>query len=212
MLLSPEKKAPAALQALSVLGGILCIILIVFFGYAVTRRTHSEMNPEAIGYGIGTVIGVFLIPAIGVLIYAKVNKRKHVPAYLFGATCSIALLWSLFGIVPQLAKQKPLNQGEINQRVAQLAREGIGQAPNAGNKDEFDDLLRAFFADIKKFNDSYNAEVAANPTSALTHLYGADSFSSDANISLTLQQLRASLAIDERKRNRQRAHLAERFD
>lgn len=194
----PKKEAPAAPKILCVIGGMVCIILIVWLCAALARKTYPVMNAEGVGYAFGSGIGVFLLPAIGVLIYAKANKKKHEPAYLFGATCGIALLWSFLGIVPQLIKQKTYSQEEINQRVAQLAKEGLGQVPKGKNQDEADDVLRAFFADIKKFNDDYNAEIAANDTSGMKGLYSADSFSSDAKISLALQQLRATLAIDEK--------------
>jgi hypothetical protein len=190
--------APTVLKVLSVIGGILCLLIIVSLSAILTRRTHPSMDALAVGFLIGTCIGAFLFPVIGILLYAKFNKRRHVPAYLFGATCGFALLWSFLGIVPQFAKQSPSSPDQIQQRIAMLAKEGTGQARKSGNQDEYDEILRSLFADAKKFNDDYNAEVAANDRSAPDVIYSANSYKNDANISRTLAQLHATLAIDEK--------------
>ena len=194
----PAKEAPAALRILSAVGGILSIIVIGLMNAALVRGTYPSMSSEAVGYWVGTCIGVFLFAAIVVLLYAKLNKRKHVPVYLFGATCGIALLWSFVGVVPQLAKLKSEKPGDVQQRIKKLAKEGTGQAPVSGNQGKFDDIIRPFFGDIKKFNDDYLAEAAALDSSALQALYGAKSFDGDENISRVLEQLRAMKAVEDK--------------
>src|SRR5258708_18069880 len=128
----------------------------------------------------------------------KVSKKKHTPAYLFAATCAFALLWAVLGIAPQIGKRAEPSQDDINARIARLAREGTGQAPVGANEDEFDALIRTFFADVKKFNEDYRAEIAATDNSALPSLYTADSFNTDANISRMLDQLHVTLTLDEK--------------
>jgi hypothetical protein len=194
----PAKEAPLTLKILAVAGGLVCVLIVVLMSLVLTRRTHLTMNPEAIGFAIGTCIGAFLFPIIGVLLYAKFNKKKHVPAYLFGAICGFALLFSFFGIVPQFAKPSVSSPDEIHKRLATLAKEATGQKPVGKNQDEYDDILRGFFADIKKFNDDYHAEIAAADNSALKSLYTASSFSNDANISKTIEQLQAVRDLDEK--------------
>ncbi|HWZ99353.1 MAG TPA: hypothetical protein VN025_16465 [Candidatus Dormibacteraeota bacterium] len=195
---APAREAPAALKILAVTGGFLCVFIIVMMSAYVTRKTHTVMDAQAIGYAVGMCIGVFLLPVIGVLIYAKVNKRKHVPAYLFGVTCGIALFWSFLGILPQLAKQSASSPDKVNERIATLAKEATGQQPNSGNQEKYDDIIRPFFADIKKFNDEYMEEVNKLDNSALKTMYGAKSFDGDETISRVLEQLHATQNVDQK--------------
>jgi hypothetical protein len=190
--------APTVLKVLSVIGGIVCLLIVIFLSAILARTTHPSMDAQAIGFLVGTCIGAFLVPVIGILLYAKFNKRRHIPAYLFGATCGFALLWSFLGIVPQLAKLNTSSADQIQRRIAMLAKEGTGQAAKSRNQDEYDEILRSLFADVKKFNDDYNAEIAANDRSAPETIYSADSYKNDANISRALAHLHSALSIDEK--------------
>jgi len=191
------KQPPLALRLLAVFGGVFCFALVALLGVGAARKAYPRMNAEALGYAFGTCIGAFLLSGVVLLIYLKVGKKKHNPAYLFGATCAFALLWAVLGIAPQIGKREP-SQEEINAKIARLAREGLGQAPVSRDEDELDGLLRSFFADVKKFNEDYNAEIAAIDNSSLQSLYSAGSFDSEANISLMLDQLHVTLALDEK--------------
>ena len=199
--LSPAPVAPKppalAFRLLAVFGGVLCFAFIALLSIGAARKAYPVMNTEALGYAFGTCIGAFLLSGVVLLIYLKVSKKKHTPAYLFGATCAFALLWAVLGIAPQIGKREQ-SQEEINARIARLAREGLGQAPVSRNEDELDGLLRSFFADVKKFNEDYRAEIAATDNSSLNVLYTPDSFNSEANIARMLDQLRATLAVDEK--------------
>ncbi len=161
-------KPPAlAFRLLAVFAGVLCFAVIALLSVLAARKTYPVMNPEALGFAFGTCIGAFLLSGVALLIYLKVSKKKHTPAYLFAATCAFALLWAVLGIAPQIGKRAEPSQEEINARIARLAREGLGQAPVSRNEDELDGLLRGFFADVKKFNEDYNAEIATIDNSSL---------------------------------------------
>jgi len=173
------------------------MLLVLFNVGAAMRHAHSSDLQEAVARLITRCIFAFLFPTIGVLIYANVNKSKHSAPHLFATTCFFALILSIMSTAGEAGKSSPSSDDAyIKQRIIELAKEATGQATNSGNQNEYDDIFRAFFADIKKFNDDYNAEAAKNDNSAIETMYGAESYKGDENITRVLQQLNAMLALE----------------
>jgi hypothetical protein len=187
-----------AVNVLAGVGSALCIVLVIALSALATKGMYGSLSSRAFGYFVGRIIGAFLPPVIGLLMFKKASKKKRSPVGLLGVCCVFAFVLALISSASGLSKLRPRSQAELQQRIARLAREGTGQAPKTRNQDEFDEVIRSFFGDLKKFNADYAKEVASNDRSALKGMYGAESFRSDDSIAATLRQLNATLALEQK--------------
>ena len=182
------------LNAFSILGAMLVLAM----GYYKARIwSHGVFNAEANGYFMGSL----LMPTIIAWLIVWLSTRKRnppMPGAQKGAMgVSIALLVCFISLAGELGSAyRTSTEDETKQRIARLAKEGTGQAPKSADEGRFDEIIRPFFADIKKFNDDYTTESSALDNSAITPLYGAKTFDSDHNISKAIEQLRAMDAVE----------------
>jgi hypothetical protein len=194
----PPKPITIASKVLLTIGSVISLVLMIFLNAAVTLSSHGSLDGPAGHYFAGTIFGTLLMAGIGILILKKFSKKSHSSAGIFATFCAFAFAWSLLGTISEIAKSRPPFNREVQNHVKELAREGTGQAPISGDQDEFDGVGRSFFADMKQFNDNFRAEVAKTDHSALDAMYSAESYSSDANIVRTMQQLTAALALEDK--------------
>lgn len=192
----PPKEGSTAFRVLAAISALLSTILVVFLSAVVARRTYGSITSEASGYFIGRIIGAFLFPAIGVLLYKKFSKQRHSSVGLLAACCGFAFVFAVLATMSEFGKPAKFDTGNIEKRIGALAKEGTGQVPSSGNQTEFDPILRPFFADIKKFNNDYMSEVNRLEADAPGVLYSAESFNGDENIARQLKHLRATQDVE----------------
>jgi hypothetical protein len=190
--------SPAAGALISICVAIGAALL-VGMAYLKTRMwSHGNFTPVARGYFLGSLVTPLLLSWLIVWLITRKRNPPMATAKKLGVGVSIAVVWSFLALVGVASSYRSQSEEDISQRIAKLAREGTGRAPKSENKDEYDDILRSLFADIKKFNDDYNADLAAADNSQLKQLYTANSFRNGATISLMLTQLHTTLAVDEK--------------
>jgi hypothetical protein len=177
---------------------IVGAMLVLAIGFYKTKLAPHSSESEKSGYLFGAILGPVLIAWL--IVWLATRKRNPpIPNTHKGAMgISIALFVSLLSLAGGLKTFRPPTQSETNERVARLAKEATGQAPKTADEGKFDEIIRPFFADIKKFNDGYTAEVSALDQSAIAPLYGAKTFDGDYNISRAIEQLRATDAVEEK--------------
>jgi|SRR5579859_1891884 len=173
-------------------------MVVLAIGIYKTKVAPHPSEAEKGGYLFGAILGPVLIAWL--IVWLATRKRNPpVPSNHKGVMgISIALFVSLLSLVGALKTLRPPTQEETNARIARLAKEGTGQAPKSADEGKLDEIIRPFFADIKKFNDDYMAEVNTLDKSAITPLYGAKTFDGDYNISKAIEELRAMDAVEEK--------------
>ena len=187
-------RVPAPLLSLITIVGAM---LVLMMGYYKTKLwSHGVLTPEASGYFIGGLLTPTLIAWL--IVWLTTRKRvPPVPGNHKGVMgISVALLVSLLSLSGELSRLRPSSENETRERIARLAKEATGQAPKSAEQGKFDGIIRPFFADIKKFNDDYLAEVNTLDKSAITPLYGAKTFDGDSNLGKAIEQLRAMEAVE----------------
>ena len=166
--------------------------------YKAKLWSHGVFTPEADGYFIGGLLTPTLIAWL--IVWITTRKRiPQVPGNHKGVIgISVALLVSLLSLSGELSRLRPSPDSVTKERIARLAKEATGQAPKSVEQGKFDGIIRPFFADIKKFNDDYLAEVNTLDKSAITPLYGAKTFDGDSNLGKAIEQLHAMEAVEEK--------------
>jgi len=177
---------------------IVGAILVLAIGFYHTKLAPHPSESEKGGYLFGAVLVPTLIAWLVVWLATR-KRNPPIPSNHKGVMgISIALLVSLLSLAGGLKPYRPRTESETKNRIARLAKEGTGQAPKSADEGKFDEIIRPFFADIKKFNDDYMAEVNALDKSAIAPLYGAKTFDGDHNISKAIEQLQAMDAVEEK--------------
>ncbi|HJZ64138.1 MAG TPA: hypothetical protein VKD70_07465 [Candidatus Acidoferrum sp.] len=182
------------LAVLTIVGAILVLAI----GFYHTKLAPHSSESEKGGY----LFGALLVPTLiaWLIVWLATRKRNPpIPSNHKGVMgISIALFVSLLSLAGGLKPYRPRTESETKDRIARLAKEGTGQAPKSADEGKFDEIIRPFFADIKKFNDDYMAEVNALDKSAIAPLYGAKTLDGDYNISKAIEQLQAMDAVEEK--------------
>jgi hypothetical protein len=171
-----------------------CWYVIAITSLLVTVRKYGSLSAEAYGYLIGSFIGTFLLPLLGVTLYYR-KRLPRVPVHRKVLVISVlSLLLSVF--VFQGNHSLPVNL--TSDRASRLAQEGAGLVPASPDQSIWDASVRSFFAEVKEHNRQYVAEAGALDQSALTGMYSAESFRDRARMEKIMAQLRANLAVDEK--------------
>lgn len=190
-------RIPGGLLSLFMIVGAFLVLVMAY--YTAKLWSHGNFTPEASGYAVGGLLTPTLIAWL--IVWLGTRKRiPPLPANQKGAMgVAIALLVSFLSLFGQLKTTfRPRTDRETKDHIARLAKEATGQAPKTADDGNFDEIIRPFFSDIKKFNDDYMAEVNALDRSAITPLYGAKSFDGDPHISKAIEQLQAMDAVEEK--------------
>jgi hypothetical protein len=187
-------RVPAPLLNLFTIVGAMLVLVMAY--YKTKLWSHGVFTAEANGYFIGGLLTPTLIAWL--IVWLATRKRiPPVPSNYKGVMgISIALFVSLLSLSGELSRLRPRSESETRERIARLAKEATGQAPKSAEQEKFDGIIRTFFADIKKLNDNYMAEVNTLDKSAITPLYGAKTFEGDSNLGQAIEQLRAMEAVE----------------
>jgi hypothetical protein len=172
-------------------------LLILAIGFYKTKLAPHSSESEKGGYLFGAILGPVLIAWL--IVWLATRKRiPPIPSNHKGVMgIAIVLFVSLISLFGQLkTTYRTRTDRETKDRIARLAKEATGQAPKTADEGKFDEIIRPFFADIKKVNDDYMAEVNALDRSAITPLYGAKTFDGDHNVTKAIEQLQAMDAVE----------------
>lgn len=183
---------------LDVVGSLFCFLLIVALSSLATMKTYHSSSAEAAGYLIGRCLGAYLLSLIIVFLYYRKRHPKPAVTRRFFVTSAGALAMAFISFAGELNTPKVFTQQEMQQHIAELAKEAGGLAPVTPDQTKWDSPVRAFFADIKTFNENYMKEVDQLDNSALKSLYTADSFRSPGTVKQTVSQLQATLSLEEK--------------
>jgi len=171
-----------------------CWYVIATTSLLVTVRKYGSLSAEAYGYLIGSLIGAFLLPLLGVTLYYR-KRLPQAPVHRKVLVVSVlSLLLSVFAL--QGNHSLPVNL--TSDRASRLAQEGAGLLPASPDQSIWDASVRSFFAEVKEHNSQYVAESGALDQSALTGMYSAESFRDRARMEKIMAELRATLAVDEK--------------
>jgi hypothetical protein len=196
---------------MSVLGMIgIVIVSLLGLAYAFAAPLPDLPNAaQAVGYRIGTVIGVLGIPLL--IAYPVAGRRKARNPNLFaGLFCGIAFVIIFANAMTHLGSWQPET---TDQKVGRLMREAAGLQPvrrTMFGENKTDAKLRGFFKDILALNREYQDAVSKLDTSETKNLSTAESFADPESATDGLKQFHAAYELDVHQEERMQ-EIVEKF-
>jgi hypothetical protein len=173
-------------------------LLTIAIGYFRATRWAGGMNAESFGYMMGSCLTAGLLSLLVVFLVNRSRQEK-----LDGARKHLALAWlacglSLFFLAISGGEARSVTDSRQMLRLGQLMKEAAGTQPASKNREWYDGPCRDFFHDLLDRNEQYAAEVSALDSSAVKDLYSAASYTSKGHMEKVLEQLRATVAVEEK--------------
>jgi hypothetical protein len=179
------------------ISSLFSLPLAAFAAYAATLRVYGVVSLENSGHAIGGFLGPYVVSAIGVFVYYWIRRKKpHFSSKLLGISGGA----SLFAIL-SLSNSLPASRAGVDPRaernVADLAHDSAVPASRSIPATKWNPAIRAFFTDLRSFDEHYLSEVGQFHRASLP-VYTLESFRDAATIQQILSQLHARLAVAEK--------------
>lgn len=186
--------------------GIIVVALLGFFIGIAMPVPDLPNESQAMGYRIGRMFGIFLIPLL--IAYPIAGRRKARNHNLFaGIFCGLSLLFILGNVASSIKVET------TEQKLGRLMREAAGLQPvrkTLFREDKTDTQMRSFFKDIIDVNRQYQQGIDALDTSETKKLNTPESLADPESAAEALRQLHAAYDLDAQQEQRLR-EILEKF-
>ena len=184
-------------MVLAWISSALSVPLVTFAAYAATMRRFGAVTLENSAFAIGGFVGPYLVSAIVVFTFFWIRKgQPHYSSKLLGVACGA----SLFAILSLIGGMQSFPAGtdpRVSHSAANPVRDSVPPAPRSVPASKWDPAIRAYFADLRSFDEQYVSEVGQSESSSLP-IYTPESFRDAATIQQILSQLHARMAVAEK--------------
>jgi len=150
------------------------------------------------GFFVGALIFPAFVAVVVTAIISLARKSKLSPAQKHFWAGAIALIVSFMAFAGASQQRHRFRHTDPKKEMARLLAEASGKSPVSSNSDWWDGLMRDFFRSIIERNKRYTQEIREFDNSALKHLYSPESYSTRAGMQKTIDQLQATLQLDQK--------------
>jgi len=179
------------------ISSLLSLPLVAFAAYAAMLKMYGVASLVNSGFAIGSFLGPYVVSAIGVFAYHWIRKKRpHYSSKLLAISCGA----SLFAILSLSNSLQALRTGvdlRAARNAAGSARDSVAPASRSVPATKWDTAIRAYFNDLRSFDEHYVSEVGQSENSSLP-VYTPESFRDAATIQQILSQLHARMAVAEK--------------
>jgi hypothetical protein len=180
-------------DALFWIASLLSFLLVVFLTCTGLGRKLGPINLANSAPFIGAILGTYIFPILGVWVYYRVRKLNPPATKQVFAVSMCASALALSGFINSASHFSGPSDPALARHVSEIIK-NPSATPSATPPTKWDPAIRAFFADLRAFNEGYVSEVSKLDAASFP-LYSPESFRDSATIQQMLSQLQDRAAV-----------------